>query len=422
MAMKLDTLNSSLNLALEHKQDTDTAVVTSESSVNYIGKLTAGYAQRVLRDTNDYTESLVGNGTDFILHSLWFSVGDASYQASSKEDRELEQLRAWSKTFGVTFKSGRPVILGMNSVAGETIVTEVDISGNSLHTDYINKPLGIKNFDKNVAASARITNHEIQGNPQTYVVGDNVTVGIWTYSGDRGKHTFVGTDVDEENKIGTDCCDGLSNIVLDSFFQKEGDGNAYYRVLSEERIANKNSKGKKSTSTGVTSPNAFKIVTLDKDGVIPDNFLGEMKLDEKLGIGGTTMTVVNNQFILASNDGASDFVLQIQPDPNIASENLTELKQSEVKSKDIKGVNVTATKKLLAEKEAIVKETLVIGNGNFTKEHSAANVSIDSDTVRASNILSTRCLTIPVFSSAAAAQAAYAAAPSGTAAIWLAAY
>ena len=66
---------------------------------------------------------------------------------------------------------------------------------------------------------------------------------------------------------------------------------------------------------------------------------------------------------------------------------------------------------------------VIIGDGLLNTSGSTDdNISINNTKIRASNVLATKCLTIPVFSNEATAIAAATAAPAGTAAIWVAQY
>lgn len=424
MTTKLDFMFQSLNSALTHKQDITTAVVTNEASINWIGRLTSGSTNLVIRDKDDYIDTITGNH-DTHMHSLWFSKGPISYEQTDKENKELEQLRAWSKSLGVEFQdlTKKPRIRGLDANDQKA---EVDIYGKSLHTEYIDSPLGI-NYIK--PDKVRTINHDIVSLPQSVQEIDRVQ---WLYYGNRNNETNTIPLLEGNNVIGYESA--ITNIALWDFFQKEGDN--YYRVLSEERIANKQ------INKNQRAPNAYKIVTLDEHGVIPDIFLGEMKLDKQLSVGNTTMVVENNHFILA-NDSGNDFVLEIQP--SSTDEDTTKLTQDAITTKDITARNATMTNKtktntlevtnktdiggdtLIKGNASIYGETsigdqLIVGSGLFTTSHTNDNVSISPTKVRATNVLATKCLTIPVFSSEATALAAATAAPAGTAAIWIAQY
>lgn len=421
MTTKLDFIFQSLNSALTHKQDVSTAVVTNEASINWIGRLTSGSTNLVIRDKDDYIDTITGNH-DTHVHSLWFSKGPISYEQTDKENKELEQLRAWSKSLGVEFQAltKKPRILGLDDKDRRT---EVNIYGKSLHTEYIDSPLGI-NYIK--PDKVKTINHNIVSLPQSVQEIDRVQ---WLYYGNRNNETNTVPLLEGNNVIGYESA--ITNIALWDFFQKE-DGN-YYRVLSEERIANKKvSKDKKSS-------NAYKIVTLNENGIIPDIFLGEMKLDKQLSVGKTEMVVNNNQFIIQNNDTTEDeFVLEIQP--SATDDDTTKLTQNTINTKDITARNATMSNKTKTKTLEVTANTsidgettiggdtsiggqLIVGSGLFnTTGHTDTNVSIGSSKVRATNILATRCLTIPVFSSESAATAAAAAAPAGTAAIWVAQY
>lgn len=421
MTTKLDFIFQSLNSALTHKQDVSTAVVTNEASINWIGRLTSGSTNLVIRDKDDYIDTITGNH-DTHVHSLWFSKGPISYEQTDKENKELEQLRAWSKSLGVEFQAltKKPRILGLDDKDQRA---EVNIYGKSLHTEYIDSPLGI-NYIK--PDKVKTINHNIVSLPQSVQEIDRVQ---WLYYGNRNNETNTVPLLEGNNVIGYESA--ITNIALWDFFQKE-DGN-YYRVLSEERIANKKvSKDKKSS-------NAYKIVTLNENGIIPDIFLGEMKLDKQLSVGKTEMVVNNNQFIIQNNDTTEDeFVLEIQP--SATDDDTTKLTQNTINTKDITARNATMSNKTKTKTLEVTANTsidgettiggdtsiggqLIVGSGLFnTTGHTDTNVSIGPSKVRATNILATRCLTIPVFSSESAATAAAAAAPAGTAAIWVAQY
>lgn len=421
MTTKLDFIFQSLNSALTHKQDVSTAVVTNEASINWIGRLTSGSTNLVIRDKDDYIDTITGN-QDTHVHSLWFSKGPISYEQTDKENKELEQLRAWSKSLGVEFQAltKKPRILGLDDKDQRA---EVNIYGKSLHTEYIDSPLGI-NYIK--PDKVKTINHNIVSIPQSVQEIDRVQ---WLYYGNRNNETNTVPLLEGNNVIGYESA--ITNIALWDFFQKEDDN--YYRVLSEERIANKKvSKDKKSS-------NAYKIVTLNENGIIPDIFLGEMKLDKQLSVGKTEMVVNNNQFIIQNNDTTEDeFVLEIQP--SATDDDTTKLTQNTINTKDITARNATMSNKTKTKTLEVTANTsiggettiggdtsiggqLIVGSGLFnTTGHTDTNVSIGPSKVRATNILATRCLTIPVFSSESAATAAAAAAPAGTAAIWVAQY
>ena len=415
MTTKLDFMFQSLNSALTHKQDITTAVVTNEASVNWIGRLTSGSTNLVIRDKDDYIDTIMGNH-DTHVHALWFGKGPISYEQTDKENKELEQLRAWSKSFGVEFQdlTKKPRIRGLDANDQKA---EVDIYGKSLHTEYIDSPLGI-NYIK--PDKVRTINHDIVGVPQSV---QELDCAQWLYYGDRENETNTIPLLEGNNVLGYESA--ITNIALWDFFQKEG--NNYYRVLSEERIANKQ------INKNQRAPNAYKIVTLDENGVIPDIFLGEMKLDKQLSIGKTEMVVNNNQFIIQNSDNTGDdFVLTIQP--SATDDNTTKLTQNTINTKDITARNATMSNKTKTKTLEVTDSTdiggdtsiggeLVVGSGLFnTTGHTNDNVSIGPSKVRATNVLATKCLTIPVFSNEATAIAAAAAAPAGTAAIWVAQY
>ena len=129
MATKLDYIHASLTQALEHKQDLATAVVTDNDSVNWIGRLTSGSTSSVTRYKDDYIETITGPA-DTHIHSLWFSMGPISYDPADKDNKELEQQRAWSKSFGIEFQelTKRPRILGLDDKDRKA---EVNIYGKS---------------------------------------------------------------------------------------------------------------------------------------------------------------------------------------------------------------------------------------------------------------------------------------------------
>lgn len=97
--------------------------------------------------------------------------------------------------------------------------------------------------------------------------------------------------------------------------------------------------------------------------------------------------------------------------------NMTETKTLEVNE------NAAISDDITVGGKASVGDHLVVGSGTLNTSGSTdLNVSISPSKVRSSNVLATKCLTIPVFSNEAAAVAAAAAAPAGTAAIWVATY
>ena len=421
MTTKLDFMFQSLNSALTHKQDITTAVVTNEASINWIGRLTSGSTNLVIRDKDDYVDTITGNH-DTHIHSLWFSNGPVCYEQTDKESKELEQLRAWSRSLGVEFQdlTKKPRIRGLDAKDQKA---EVDIYGKSLHTEYIDSPLGINYIKPDKVGTI---NHDIVSLPQSVQEIDRVQ---WLYYGNRNNETNTIPLLEGNNVIGYESA--ITNIALWDFFQKEGDN--YYRVLSEERIANKQIDKSQKTA------NAYKIVTLDKNGIIPDIFLGEMKLDKQLSVGKTEMVVNNNQFIIQNNDTTGDgFVLEIQP--SATDDDTTKLTQNTINTKDITARNATMsnktktktlevsenaaiTKDITINGEASIGEQLIIGDGLLNTSGSTDdNISINKTKIRASNVLATKCLTIPVFSNEATAIAAATAAPAGTAAIWVAQY
>ena len=277
-----------------------------------------------------------------------------------------------------------------------------------------------------IADKVRTINHDIVSLPQSVQEIDRVQ---WLYYGNRNNETNTIPLLEGNNVIGYESA--ITNIALWDFFQKEGDN--YYRVLSEERIANKQIDKSQKTA------NAYKIVTLDENGIIPDIFLGEMKLDKQLSVGKTEMVVNNNQFIIQNNDTTGDgFVLEIQP--SATDDDTTKLTQNTINTKDITARNATMsnktktktlevsenaviTKDITINGEASIGEQLIIGDGLLNTSGSTDdNISINKTKIRASNVLATKCLTIPVFSNEATAIAAATAAPAGTAAIWVAQY
>lgn len=423
MTTKLDFMFQSLNSALTHKQDITTAVVTNEASINWIGRLTSGSTNLVIRDKDDYVDTITENH-DTHIHSLWFSNGPVCYEQTDKESKELEQLRAWSRSLGVEFQdlTKKPRIRGLDAKDQKA---EVDIYGKSLHTEYIDSPLGINYIKPDKVRTINI-NHDIVSLPQSVQEIDRVQ---WLYYGNRNNETNTIPLLEGNNVIGYESA--ITNIALWDFFQKEGDN--YYRVLSEERIANKQIDKSQKTA------NAYKIVTLDENGIIPDIFLGEMKLDKQLSVGKTEMVVNNNQFIIQNNDTTGDgFVLEIQP--SATDDDTTKLTQNTINTKDITARNATMsnktktktlevsenaaiTKDITINGEASIGEQLIIGDGLLNTSGSTDdNISINKTKIRASNVLATKCLTIPVFSNEATAIAAATAAPAGTAAIWVAQY
>lgn len=548
MTTKLDFMFQSLNSALTHKQDITTAVVTNEASVNWIGRLSSGSTNSVIRDKDDYIDTITGNH-DTHMHSLWFSKGPISYEQTDKENKELEQLRAWSKSLGVEFQdlTKKPRIRGLDANDQKA---EVDIYGKSLHTEYIDSPLGI-NYIK--PDKVRTIKHDIVSLPQNV---QEIDCAQWLYYGDRNNETNTIPLLESNNVIGYESA--ITNIALQDFFQKEG-GN-YYRVLSEERIANKQ------VNKNQRAPNAYKIVTLDENGIIPNIFFNKLKLDSQMDIGDVSLISANKQFIIKNDNAKEDnFIIAFQP--SATDDNTTKLTQNTINTKDItvnniiasdkakiktlevtenasilgdikvgstsvtgnitaknvsasgnitannaaianktktstlevtdsatiagnftansadiagnftaknvtisntleteklnvngntyitgiittdaisitKGLeaenatisNKTETKTLEVDESAIISDNvtvggdasigdqLVVGGGTFNTSSTDSNVSINRTKVRASNVLATKCLTIPVFSNEAAATAAASAAPAGTAAIWVATY
>ena len=548
MTTKLDFMFQSLNSALTHKQDITTAVVTNEASINWIGRLTSGSTNLVIRDKDDYVDTITGNH-DTHIHSLWFSNGPVCYDQTDKESKELEQLRAWSRSLGVEFQdlTKKPRIRGLDD---KNQKAEVDIYGKSLHTEYIDSPLGI-NYIKPDKVEA--IEHNIIGLPHSIPELDCLQ---WLYYGKRDNETNTTPLLENTNIIGN--ASAITNIALWDFFQKED--NNYYRVLSEERIANKRVNKEQKPS------NAYKIVTLDENGIIPNIFFNKLKLDSQMDIGDVSLISANKQFIIKNDNAKEDnFIIAFQP--SATDDNTTKLTQNTINTKDITANNITVsdkakiktlevtenasilgdikvgstsvtgnitaknisasgditannvtianktktstlevtdsttiansltansadiagnftaknvtisntleteklnvngntyitgiittdaisitkgleaenatisdkteTKTLEVDESAIISDNvtvggdasignqLVVGGGTFNTSSTDSNVSINRTKVRASNVLATKCLTIPVFSNEAAATAAASAAPAGTAAIWVATY
>ena len=548
LATKLDYIQASMNLALEHKQDISTAVVTNEASVNWIGRLSSGSTNSVVRNKDDYADIITGT-QDAYVHSLWFSMGPISYEQKDKENKELEQLRAWSKSFGVEFQnlSKKPRIIGLDSKDQKA---EVDIYGKSLHTEYIDSPLGISYIKSD---RVKTLNHDIISLPQSIQEIDRTQ---WLYYGRRDNESGAKPLPEGNNVIGLESA--ITNIALQDFFQKEGGD--YYRVLSEERIANKQ------VNKSQRAQNAYKIITLDENGIIPNIFFNKLKLDSQMDIGDVSLISANKQFIIKNDNAKEDnFIIAFQP--SATDDNTTKLTQNTINTKDITANNITVsdkakiktlevtenasilgdikvgstsvtgnitaknisasgditannvtianktktstlevtdsttiansltansadiagnftaknvtisntleteklnvngnayitgiittdaisitkgleaenatisdkteTKTLEVDESAIISDNvtvggdasignqLVVGGGTFNTSSTDSNVSINRTKVRASNVLATKCLTIPVFSNEAAATAAASAAPAGTAAIWVATY
>ena len=323
MATKLDYIHASLTQALEHKQDLATAVVTDNDSVNWIGRLTSGSTSSVTRYKDDYIETITGPA-DTHIHSLWFSMGPISYDPADKDNKELEQQRAWSKSFGVEFQelTKRPRILGLDDKDQRA---EVNIYGKSLHTEYIDSPLGINYIHPDKVEAIE---HNIIGLPHSIPELDCLQ---WLYYGKRDNETNTTPLLENINIIGN--ASAITNIALWDFFQKED--NKYYRVLSEERIANKQINKEQKPS------NAYKIVTLDENGIIPDIFLGELK-SNPLNIGNVHLIDDNSQFII-KNDNVTDdnFVIAIQPSDT--DTDTTKLTQTTINTKNITANNITAS-------------------------------------------------------------------------------
>ena len=356
---KLDYVQASLTLAIEHKQDVATAVVTNEASVNYIGRLTAGATNSVVRNKDDYADIITGT-QDAYVHSLWFSMGPISYEQKDKENRELEQLRAWSKSFGVEFQSlsKKPRILGLNAKDQKT---EVDIYGKSLHTEYIDSALGINYIKPEIVKTLK---HDIVNLPQSI---RGIDCSRWAYYGKRDNESGAKPTFSNDNTIGYESA--ITNIALWDFFQKEGSD--YYRVLSEERIANKQ------IDKNLAAQNAYKIVTLDENGTIPNIFLSNLKLDN-LGVGNVELIDKNTQFIIKNKSVAGDnFVIAFQPSDT--DDNTTKLTQNTISTKNITAGNVTVSNKIKA------KTLEVTGSANITEALSADSISVTND-ISANNV------------------------------------
>ena len=356
---KLDYVQASLTLAIEHKQDVATAVVTNEASVNYIGRLTAGATNSVVRNKDDYADIITGT-QDAYVHSLWFSMGPISYEQKDKENRELEQLRAWSKSFGVEFQSlsKKPRILGLNAKDQKT---EVDIYGKSLHTEYIDSALGISYIKPEIVKTLK---HDIVNLPQSI---QGIDCSRWAYYGKRDNESGAKPTFSNDNTIGYESA--ITNIALWDFFQKEGSD--YYRVLSEERIANKQ------IDKNLAAQNAYKIVTLDENGTIPNIFLSNLKLDN-LSVGNVELIDKNTQFIIRNKSVAGDnFVIAFQPSDT--DDNTTKLTQNTISTKNITANDITVSNKIKA------KILEVTGSTDITDTLSADSVSVAND-ISANNV------------------------------------
>ena len=364
MATKLDYIHASLTQALEHKQDLATAVVTDNDSVNWIGRLTSGSTSSVTRYKDDYIETITGPA-DTHIHSLWFSMGPISYDPADKDNKELEQQRAWSKSFGIEFQelTKRPRILGLDA---EDRKAEVNIYGKSLHTEYIDSPLGINYIHPDKVEAIE---HNIIGLPQSIPELECLQ---WLYYGKRDNETHTTPLLENINIIGN--ASAITNIALWDFFQKED--NNYYRVLSEERIANKQINKEQKPS------NAYKIVTLDENGIIPDIFLGELK-SNPLNIGNVRLIDDNSQFII-KNDNVTDdnFVISIQPSDT--DTDTTKLTQNTINTKDITANNITVsdtitTKILQVNENATVTGKVSAGSAEITNGLSAGSISTEGE-------------------------------------------
>ena len=360
MTTKLDYIHASLTQALEHKQDLATAVVTDNDSVNWIGRLTSGSTSSVTRYKDDYIETITGPA-DTHIHSLWFSMGPISYDPADKDNKELEQQRAWSKSFGVEFQelTKRPRILGLDDKDQRA---EVNIYGKSLHTEYIDSPLGINYIHPDKVETIE---HNIIGLPHSIPELDCLQ---WLYYGKRDNETNTTPLLENINIIGN--ASAITNIALWDFFQKED--NSYYRVLSEERIANKRvNKDKKSS-------NAYKIVTLDENGIIPDIFLGELK-SNPLNIGNVQLADTNSQFIIRNDNVTGDnFVIAIQPSDT--DTDTTKLTQTTINTKNITASNITVsdtteTKILQVDEDASITGKVSADNAEITNGLSAGSIS-----------------------------------------------
>ena len=366
MTTKLDYIHASLTQALEHKQDLATAVVTDNDSVNWIGRLTSGSTSSVTRYKDDYTETITGPA-DTHIHSLWFSMGPISYDPADKDNKELEQQRAWSKSFGVEFQelTKRPRILGLDDKDQKA---EVNIYGKSLHTEYIDSPLGINYIHPDKVEAIE---HNIIGLPHSIPEVDCLQ---WLYYGKRDNETNTTPLLENTNIIGN--ASAITNIALWDFFQKED--NKYYRVLSEERIANKQINKEQKPS------NAYKIVTLDENGIIPDIFLGELK-SNPLNIGNVRLIDDNSQFIIKNDNITGDnFVIAIQPSDT--DTDTTKLTQTTINTKDITASNITTnnitvsdtieTKILQVNEDATVTGEVSANSAEITGTVSADNATI----------------------------------------------
>ena len=362
MTTKLDYIHTSLTQALEHKQDLATAVVTDNDSVNWIGRLTSGSTSSVTRYKDDYIDTITGPA-DTHIHSLWFSMGPISYDPADKDNKELEQLRAWSKSFGVEFQelTKRPRILGLDDKDQRA---EVNIYGKSLHTEYIDSPLGINYIHPD---KVEAINHDITGLPQSIPELECLQ---WLYYGKRDNETNTTPLLENINIIGN--ASAITNIALWDFFQKED--NSYYRVLSEERIANKQ------IDKNLATQNAYKIVTLDENGIIPDIFLGELK-SNPLNIGNVWLIDDNSQLIIKNDNVTGDnFVIAIQP--SATDTDTTKLTQTTINTKDITANNITVSDTITTNTLEVNEDASVTGKVSANSAEITNGLSAGSATVK----------------------------------------
>ena len=358
MTTKLDYIHASLTQALEHKQDLATAVVTDNDSVNWIGRLTSGSTSSVTRYKDDYIETITGPA-DTHIHSLWFSMGPISYDPADKDNKELEQQRAWSKSFGVEFQelTKRPRILGLDDKDQRA---EVNIYGKSLHTEYIDSPLGINYIHPDKVEAIE---HNIIGLPQSIPELECLQ---WLYYGKRDNETHTTPLLENINIIGN--ASAITNIALWDFFQKED--NNYYRVLSEERIANKQINKEQKPS------NAYKIVTLDENGIIPDIFLGELK-SNPLNIGNVRLADDNSKLIIKNDNVTGDnFVISIQPSDT--DTDTTKLTQTTINTKDITASNITVSDTITSNTLEVNEDVSVKGKVSAGSISTKGEVSANS--------------------------------------------
>ena len=456
MAMRLDTLNSSLMLALDHKQNADTAVVTNMGDDNWIGNLTSKETNHVARSEkigeyrNSKDENLYSASKGDDYHSLWFSEGNVDYTLDPEMDKELkenirlkEERRAWSSRFAVKFGLSdkdkdldKPTIIGVE----DGNEAEVDLYGNAKHADLLNSALNIRTIAYQEEKSLKGIEYSHQAEPLKNLIK-------WSYYGDKNKgYMYNLPNVDDDNPNNTigehskmnnvDKPTNITNIALPNFFQKEveGDIEGYYRVLSQKWIANRDEHGvgvePKNARESESGPsvNAYKIVTLDECGLIPDNFLGEIKLDKQMTIGTTVINVTNNNKFIYEDPG-DEFAIQIQPSKVAENDEdeikFTELTQTSVDTKHIKALTVDV------KKETTTKELTVSGDAKFDTKITVGSVVISNlgadgnDYVKSPAVLSTKCLTIPVFGSETEAIEAISKSGANSinaAAIWVAAY